>query len=345
MLAARSAEVAPKPTIRTVSAKTLRQWCEPEVILVITNLADETVILPHAIKQARQSHAKIVLAHVVSPQKAISMSYRPLPRPTSRLQEARSIVDRMARQLRWLGFICEPLVVTGNPHSEIPLIARNCCVDRVIVALDNNSDLARDRMLAHPEQLLSKLDIPTCVIGRHVSIASPSGLLTRNVTLAVSLDSDCDVPLGFACRFAQELRAKLTILHVISCTSRGLDPAACTPKAIASRLPNPTWREAELFCPTEISIREGETAEEILKHGASTNQDLMILCSTGASPSGPEWRTSVSSKVLEGAQCPIFLLQKQPCNTSNHDVGVVAPEKATTHGEIVEHAARKEEVA
>ncbi|MGC2613982.1 MAG: universal stress protein [Terracidiphilus sp.] len=199
-------------------------------------------------------------------------------------------------------------------------------------------------MLAHPEQLLQNLDIPTCVIGRHVYIASPSGLLTRNVTLAVSLDSDCELPLGFACRFAQELRAKLTILHVISRARCSLDPAARTPMAIASRLPNPTWREAELFCPTEISIREGETAEEILKHGASTNQDLMILCSTGASPSGPEWRTGVSSKVLEGAQCPIFVLQKQPCSAGNHDVNFRVPEKATAHGKIVEGAVRKEEV-
>ena len=77
MLATRSAEVAPKPTIRAVSAKTLRQWCAPEVILVVTSLADETVILPHAIKQARQSGAKIVLAHVVTPQEAVSVSHKP----------------------------------------------------------------------------------------------------------------------------------------------------------------------------------------------------------------------------------------------------------------------------
>jgi len=309
MLATQSAEVAPSPTIRAVSVKTLRQWCTPEVILVVTNLADETVILPHAINQARQSRAKIVLAHMVTPHDVVSLGHRPLLyRPASALQEAHSIVERMAWQLRWLGFTCEPLVLTGHPHSEIPLIARNCCVDRVIVALDKNSDLAGACMLASPEQLLPKLDVPTCVIGRHVSLASSSGLLTRNVTLAVSLDSDCDVPLAFACRFAQELRAKLTILHVIS--HRNCD--APTPTQIASRLPNPTWREAELFCPTEIRIREGEAAEEILRHGASTNQDLMILCSPGLSSPTPDRRTSVTSRVLEEAQCPIFVLQKQP---------------------------------
>jgi nucleotide-binding universal stress UspA family protein len=344
MLATRSAEVAPKPTIRAVSAKTLRQWCAPEVILVVTSLADETVILPHAIKQARQSGAKIVLAHVVTPQEAVSVSHKPLPRPTSRLQEARSIVDRMARQLRWLGFTCEPLVVTGHPHSEIPLIARNFCVDRVIVSFDDNPDLARAQMLTPIGQLWPKLDVPTCVIGRHVGLASPNCLLTRNLTLAVSLDSDCDVPLGFACRFAQELRAKLTILHVFGRGNRDPDPAARTPTAIASRLPKPTWREAELFCPAEITIREGEAAEEILKHGASTNQDLMILCSSGASSPALDWRTSVTYNVMAGAQCPVFVLPKQPCNAGDHDINDVVPEKVTAYGESVKSAFRKEEV-
>ena len=344
MLATRAAEVDSKPTIRAVSAKTLRQWCAPEVILVVTSLADETVILPHAIKQASQSGAKIVLAHLITPQESVSVSRRPLlPRPVSRLQEARSIVERMARQLRWLGFTCEPLVLTGHPHSEIPLIARNFCVNRVIVTLDNNSDLAPARMCTYREQLLPRLNIPTCVIGRHVSLTSPSGLLTRNLTLAVSLDSDCDVPLAFACRFAQELRAKLTILHVIS-RGNDLDPAARTPIGIASRLPKPTWREAELFCPTEIRIREGDAAEEILKHGASTNQDLMILCSSGISSPSSDWTTSVSSNVLKEAQCPIFVLQKQPCDAGNHDVNAMVPEKVSAYGESVEDAVRKEEV-
>lgn len=98
MVAARSAEPAPTPTIRTDSAKTLREWCSPEVIFVITNLADETMILSYAIQQARQSRGKIVLAHVFTPREAASVSHNPLlPRPVSGLKEARSIIDRIAR--------------------------------------------------------------------------------------------------------------------------------------------------------------------------------------------------------------------------------------------------------
>jgi nucleotide-binding universal stress UspA family protein len=342
MPAPRSAHFAPDLTICAASAKTLRQWCAPEVILVVTNLTDEKLILPHVIKQARQSHAKIVLAHVVTPHEN-SLGHRPLLyRPPSLLREARSIVERMARQLRWLGFTCEPVIVTGQLHSEIQLIASNFCVDRAIITF-SNANLARSRTLAPPDQFLPKLDVPTCVIGRHVSLAYSSGLVTRHVTLAVSLDSDCNIPLAFACRFAQELRAKLTILHIIGRGNCALDPAARTPMAIASRLPNPTWREAELFCPTEIKIREGEVAEEILKHGASTNQDLMILCSPGLSSPNADLKTSLTRRVLEEAQCPIFVLQKQFENSNNGDSAVELQQKVLAYGERAAGAVRKEQ--
>jgi nucleotide-binding universal stress UspA family protein len=342
MLASQFAAVDAEPTLHRVSAKTLREWCAPEVILAVTSLDDEMVILPHVIQQARQSHAKIVLAHVVAPPKAVSVHHKPFIRPKDRLQEARVTVDRMARQLRWLGFTCDPLVLIGNPETEIPLIARNYCAGRAIITLDHHRELERTRTTALAEQLLPELDIPTCVIGRHASLASRGGLLTRNVTLAVSLDSDCDVPLAFACRFAQELRAKLTILHV---SGGGSDPAAVTPMAIASWFPRPTWREAELFCPAEIIIHEGDAAEGILKHAASTEQDFMILCSPGASSPGLDWKASVTHKVVARAQCPVVVLQKQPCSNRENRLDAAVAAKVSAFGESVEDDTRNVHIA
>ncbi len=342
MLASQFAAVDAEPTLHRVSAKTLREWCAPEVILALTSLDDEMVILPHAIQQARQSHAKIVLAHVVAPPKAVSVHHKPLMRPKDRLQEARVIVDRMARQLRWLGFTCDPLVLTGNAHAEIPLIARSYCADRAIITLDHHHDLERTRTTALAEQLLPGLDIPTCVIGRNVSLASRSSLLTRNVTLAVSLDSDCDVPLAFACRFAQELRAKLTVLHVSGC---GRHPDAITPMAIASRFPIRTWREAELFCPAEIVVHEGDAATGILKHAASAEQDYLILCSPGASSPGLDWKASVTYNVVARAKCPVVVLPKQPSSNGENLLKVTLPTKVGAFGESAEDDTRNVHVA
>jgi nucleotide-binding universal stress UspA family protein len=336
-----SVAIVPEPTIRPVSAKTLRQWCAPEVILVVTNLTDELVILPHVIMQAKPSRARIILTHVVTPRpgNAICRSRK----PASRLEEARTVLERMARHLRWLGFVCEPLVLTGRPEIEIPSVARSCCVDRVIVGFEDNRDQGGTGGSTALERPLPELDAPICVIGRHVSLASGNSFLTKHITLAVSLESDCDVPLSFACRLAQELRAKLTVFHVFG---RGLgdeDTWARTPLEVASRLPVPAWREAELLCPTEITIREGDTAEEILKHSVSTNPDLIVLSSPGNLGFGQSWRECVSYRVIAGAQCPVFVVKKQPDIARFDNAGHMFLEKVPAYGESLATPTRKED--
>jgi nucleotide-binding universal stress UspA family protein len=279
-----------------VSVKTLRQWCAPEVILVVTNLVDEMELMPHVIDQARHSSAKIVLAHVAAPWDGEPLCRKP-DRSNSRIREARMILDRMARQFRWLGFACEPLVLSGQPEVEIQSLARSRRADRVIMGFEE-PNLA--------ETLLPLMEIPTCVIGRQASFSKR--MSTRSITIAISPDSECDVPLGFAFRLAQKLHAKLTLLHVFNRENE--EASLQTPEAFAAWLPSAAWREAKLSCPTAICVREGYPAEEILNHCVSTDQDLLILCSPGAMP-GHSFRTSTSYRVIAGAQCPVIVLRRQ----------------------------------
>ncbi|HEY2468803.1 MAG TPA: universal stress protein [Terracidiphilus sp.] len=336
-----SVAIVPEPTLRPVSAKTLRQWCAPEVILVVTNLTDELVILPHVIMQAKPSRGRIILTHMVTPIARSGNAICRTRRPASGVEEARTVLERMARHLRWLGFVCEPLVLTGLPEIEIPSIARSCGVDRVIVGFEHDPNRAGAGNPTALAQLLPELDPPACVIGSHVSLASGNSFLTKRITLAASLASDCDVPLSFACRLAQEQRAKLTVVHVFGRGSGDENSWARTPLEIASRLPVPAWREAELLCPTEITIREGDAADEILKHSLSTNPDLIILCSPGNLGVGQCWRESVSYRVIAGAQCPVFVLKKQPEAARLRDD--MFSEKVPAYGESPTLATRKED--
>lgn len=342
MLVFPSIEVAPEPVIRAVSAKTLRQWCAPRVILVITELSDELSLLPHAIKQARQSGAKIVLAHLVAPEET-SLRWRcsAPSRPGCGVQEARAILERMTRQLRWLGIACEPAILSGCPEVEIPSIARSCFADRAIIGLGTGSNLADGCVPSVAEQVLSSLDVPTCVIGRRVGLGSHSNRLSKNITLAVSLGSDCDIPLSFASRLAQEQHAKLTVLHVCDRNNSGLAESVRTPASVASRLPALTWRETELLCPAEIKVREGNATEEILKHAVSTSQDLLLLCSSGNPPAGQPWRTSVSYRVFSEAECPVLVLPKK-FGVTRHADQEVKQEKLPARGEKISSPVRKE---
>jgi len=299
----RSAAIVAQLSHRPVSAKKLRMWCAPELILGVTTLSDEQAILPHIIDQARSSGAKIILAHAQSGQAARNCRNSLFPRTANSVTESRDALDRMARQLRWLGFTCEPIVLSATPELEIPYLVRSCGVDRVLIGFEEDPDLTTRETFPIPQQVLRGVDVPVCAISRHAMLAARRAV--RSITLAVSAESSSEVPLSFACRLAQENRAKLTVLHVADKGSEsGL---SATRQSVLAALPSPTWREAELFCPTEIVVRAGEPVQEILSYCSSTQQDLIILCSAGETRSMEAWKSGVSYRTIAGSQCPVFV--------------------------------------
>jgi nucleotide-binding universal stress UspA family protein len=306
---AQSAVIDSGSTIEEVSIRQLRLWSSPEIIMVATNLTDDLTILPHAILQARQSGAKILLVHVDEAPGHLSRLHKWCQQPTTRRNAVRPTLDRMAQQLRWVGITCEPTVLHGVPEEELPLFAKTHGIDRLIMGFGDDPDLTASRSRSFAERILPVMEVPVCVIGRHVSLSSPNGFKARNITLAVSLNADCHVQLGFASRLAQETHANLSLLHVTECQDSNVDRFAHVPVEVTSRLPLKAWREAELFCPTEISIREGDPALEILRHISSQKEGSIILCSTGIASARQRWRDSVSYRVLTEARYPVFIVE------------------------------------
>lgn len=48
----------------SVTAQALRKWCVPELVLAVTDLADEERLLFHVIRQATPGKAKVLLTHI-----------------------------------------------------------------------------------------------------------------------------------------------------------------------------------------------------------------------------------------------------------------------------------------
>jgi len=319
----RSATIVAPLSRRPVSARKLRMWCTPELILGVTTLTDEQALLPHIINQARCSGARIILAHVQSTQGAQVCRKTSLQRRTNGASDAHEALDRMARQLRWLGFACEPVLLSGPPELEIPCLVRSHGVDRVVIGFDEDPDLTTRDVFPITQGVLGGVDVPVCAIGRNA--LHPSDMAIRNITLAVSSEPNCEVALSFACRLAQEHRARLNVLHVTSRTSDSGE--AATANSVTAKLPFTTWREAQLFCPTEIVVREGDPADEILSYCSSTRQDLIILCSPGDARITEPWRNGVSYRTIAGARCPVFVARRE----STAALSVDAPAALTTN--------------
>lgn len=296
---AKTSETSPA----SLTPRILRLWSAPELILAVTDLADEDVLLFHAIRQARRCAARVLLAHVLPADRSRN---RTGPAPAisgSFARHAQQALERMARQLRWVGIACEPILLRGEAGEEILTLAKARGVDRVLLtAWRDRSPLSRS--LA--EEISPWVGVPVCVV-RNGGIEGlrnerPSG----HIALALSLRSDCETALSFAGRLAQQYGAALTVMHVFT-ESDPLPTARQTPSAIAARIPSSAVHEAGLLCPLDFAAFSGDPAAEILKVEAATSFDFLLL-GAPQSPYTDQPGAGVVHRIVGQARCPVILL-------------------------------------
>lgn len=293
----------------SVSAQVLRLWCAPSLMLAITDFADEEKLLFHVIRQALPGRAKVLLAHILQHGRGGGSGRGKAPggeENEGSAKSARLVLERMAHELRWVGVPCEPILLRGAATEEIPELARSRGVERVILSLQGEEDAqSSHRELA--KEILPGIGVPLCVLGGGLPLTPRSEAPAGRITLAVSLDSECEAPLAFASRLAQEQHARLTLMYVFNPAVENLGKLDRTSRAVASRLPALALREAELLCPVEIAVREGDPADEILRHVNTARQDFLILGPVAPMRPGSSGG-AVADKVVSAARCPTMLL-------------------------------------
>ena len=102
------------------------RWSNPEVILVATNLFEGYSLIMHAIYQAKLSHARVLLVHVIPISSLMSEATHGLPvrLPSPLVRSVQSKLEEIAADFRREGIACEPIVLKGAPEEEIPLLVK-----------------------------------------------------------------------------------------------------------------------------------------------------------------------------------------------------------------------------
>ncbi len=287
------------------------RWSNPKVILVATSLVDGHALILQAIYQARLSKARVLLVHVI-PQSGVmseaNFGARALL-PGRVVGDSRAKLDEMARLFQLEGVECEPIALRGIPEEEIQQLVRSRSVDRVIVAARNASGVARLVGMSVADELIARLDVPVCVVGRQTrSGAAPETPLGR-VLLATSLHMGSFLLAEFAGALAELNHSQLSLLHVLetegmSKQQRELARVIAQDR-MSALIPNQTGRGVQPI----LMIREGDPAAIILAEAGLMPQDLVILGSPDHSVVSWLLGTSVASRIMIEAQCPVITIR------------------------------------
>lgn len=287
------------------------RWSNPEVILVATNLFEGYSLIMHAIYQAKLSHARILLVHVLPTSRLMSEAAHgpPIRLPSPLIRSVKARLEEMAAEFRREGVECEPIVLKGTPEEEIPLLVKSRAVDRVIIATRNASGIARLVGVSVAKELMAGLEVPVCIIGRHNHPGAACDTPLGRILFATSLHLDSLLPAGVACALADSNHSQLTLLHVLNTegmSERQRESArAIVQRRLSALVPN----QSAYRVPTVFVVHEGDPATIILHEAGSLAQDLIIL--GPPHPSMVSWvlDTSVVRRVAIESQCPVIVIR------------------------------------
>lgn len=291
------------------------RWIDPAVILVATDLIDLNRLMPIAIDQAGQTHARIILFHVLAVPVTTSVSTTGAHYydPCNALETVERELRPWCETARHHGVECNSIVREGNASHQIAAAIRQFNADRVILGTRSRSRLGKMLLGSVAEQVLRSANIPVMTVGPEAHLPVQSGDEEHVVLHATTLRETSRPSAALACRVAAQLNAKLVLLHVLPPFEEMAHEGAISDfEAAALRELDALATEAAKGCTvdTETLVLHGNPFIEILAEAAARKASLIVLCATHRSAFENLTRDRTVYRVLAHARCPVLTLRE-----------------------------------
>lgn len=288
--------IADEPRLGTCKAKFRK------IVIGIDFSGPAVTALHAAASLAEKYRSTLFLVHAVPP-----VLYGPGATPklldidldTARAQ-MQEIVSRSG-----IGSVGHQAVVEfAEPTDLMDGVARAQAVDLVVVGSHGAHGLEKLAFGSVAESVLRRVPCPVLVIGPHCheNLAS-----IDSIVFATDLEIGAFRPAQYASSIAEEMNARLTLLHV---RKPGPKDAATSPADVelhwARTLRQLLPPDAELWCKPNVRVEVGNASEEVLRVAQSESANLIVVGVRENAPLADHSPWSTLSQIIRGADCPVL---------------------------------------
>ena len=290
------------------------RWAHPSTILVATDLSDLDHLMPFALKQARETGARLILLHVLTSAASLTADAAGMPYYDSvgALEIAEQTLRPWCELAGRHGLRCDALVREGHATQQVAAALRQFQADRVLLGTRSRSKIGRLLIGSVAEQVLRSVHLPVITVGpeAHLPVGGPD----ENVILhATTLRETSRPSAALACQIASAQRAKLILLHVLPSNHEmehkeaitGMDSAAMLELRILAEVTG-----AACCCSVEPIVLHGNPTIEILALAAERHAGMIVLGATQRSAFENLTRDRTVYRVLAHARCPVLTLRE-----------------------------------
>jgi len=286
-----------------------KEFAAPASIVVATDLTDTDYLLPHAIAQAKASHAALILVHAVLPHESMPVETGAIPYydPLRMDRDARLLLENLAREIREQGMECATAVRHGFVPDVVAEVVKNSGAGRLILGTHGRRGLKKFVLGSMARQLLETVDVPVCTVGprAHKGATGTPGIILHPVSLAGSHEVSAELSLSLGKQFG----AQVMFLHVIAPgpgTAREPGRAVTTAnEELYGLIPE----EALPWTRVQARVALGTVVSEILAVADEIQAGLIVLGVHAPAHSWLPGTEPAAYKILVSAPCPVLSLR------------------------------------
>lgn len=215
-------------------------------------------------------------------------------------------LDRYQRVIEAAGFGVETHVVRGKPHRRINGIAETVQADITVVGSRGQSPL-ENRVIGSTARNLARTTVVPLLVNRVERATDDPDVLRQHlfqrVLFATDFSDHADRAFD-AFSYLRHATEEATLVHVQSPKDAGADTDVDPHEQLADRAATLENWDIE----TEIEIRQGDPAEEILAVEKAVNSSTVLVGSKGRSRIRRLLLGSVSEEIVAQAAANVFLI-------------------------------------
>ncbi len=220
-------------------------------------------------------------------------------------EAAKARLDRMPLELPEMAAVRHrQLLSHGAPAAAIEEVARREKVDLVVVGTRAAGGLEKLLLGSTAEAVLRKSRSAVLVIGPQCGAVRPE---CKSIVLATDLGPEALRPAQYATAWAEEVAARLTVVHVAG-------PKAPAPGAVAAGAIEYSMRsllpaDLDLWAQSKLRVVYGEPGARIVEAAQAEQADLLVLGARVARLGASHAPWAVLTRVLHDAPCPVLAVR------------------------------------
>jgi len=274
-------------------------------ILFLTDFTEASQsALAYALGLARHFGAQVYPAHACDP---IILTETASPDIVGEVEEnSRRRLTALATENNMKG---APLFARGPVAEAVPKWINEHGIDLIVMGTHGRHGLKHLLMGSVAEAIFRHATCPVLTVGPHVTVRPSHDFAAEKILFPTDLGAHAEFATQYALSFAQEGKAEVTFMHVVSLDDAFQHDRAELVNDSYKKLEKLVPEEAKQWCKPELVVEVGDPAKELLGFAATERPDMIVLGLPADKKFNGHFRSSVTYNLIAGAPCPVLTVR------------------------------------